>query len=164
MTQPGAVFGQSDAGAHVAQLCDANMPTELLAYWVRDRKVFRLERAIQKLTSELADLYGIADRGRIAVGAAADLVVFDLESIDPGPLRRVRDLPGDEERLIADQPKGIEHVFVNGVAITENGRSLVGELAARPGKLLRAGVDGRGPARAGTGRAADGRGTAGCAS
>jgi N-acyl-D-aspartate/D-glutamate deacylase len=140
MSQPGAVFGQSDAGAHVAQLCDANMPTELLAYWVRDRKVFTLERAIQKLTSELADLYGIADRGRIAVGAAADLVVFDLAGLDPGPLRRVRDLPGDEERLVADQPKGIEFVCVNGVAITEHGRSLVGSLAARPGRILRAGA------------------------
>ena len=139
MTQPGAIFGQSDAGAHVAQLCDANMPTELLAHWVRDRGVFSLERAIQKLTSELADFFGIEGRGRIAVGAAADLVVFDLETLDPGPLRRVRDLPGDEERLIADQPKGIDWVFVNGVAITEQGRSLVGEMKARPGRILRAG-------------------------
>ena len=138
MTQPGVVFGQSDAGAHVAQLCDANMPTELLAYWVRDRGVFTLERAIQKLTSELADLFGIKDRGRIAVGAAADLVVFDLETLDPGPLRRVRDLPGDEERLIADAPKGIEHVFVNGVAITRDGQSLVENLRERPGQILRA--------------------------
>lgn len=139
MTQPGAIFGQSDAGAHVAQLCDANMPTELLATWVRDKGVFSLERAIQKLTSELADFYGITDRGRVTVGAAADLVVFDLESLDPGPLRRVRDLPGDEERLIADQPRGIEHVFVNGVAITKHGRSLVGEMKERPGRILRAG-------------------------
>ena len=64
--------------------------------------------------------------------------MFDLASLDPGPLRRVRDLPGDEERLIADQPKGIEHVFVNGVAITQDGRSLVGDLRARPGRILRA--------------------------
>jgi N-acyl-D-aspartate/D-glutamate deacylase len=106
---------------------------------VRDKSVFSLERAIQKLTSELADFFGIADRGRIAVGAAADLVVFDLATLDPGPLRRVRDLPGDEERLVADQPKGIEHVFVNGVAITEHGRSLVAEMTARPGQILRAG-------------------------
>ena len=104
------------------------------------------ERAVQKLTSELADFFGIEGRGRIAVGAAADLVVFDLETLDPGPLRRVRDLPGDEERLIADRPKGIDWVFVNGVAITENGRSLVGELKARPGRILRAG---RAPAGAG---------------
>jgi N-acyl-D-amino-acid deacylase len=144
MTQPGAIFGQSDAGAHVAQLCDANMPTELLAFWVRDKGVFSLERAIQKLTSELADFFGIADRGRIAVGAAADLVVFDLGTLDPGPLRRVRDLPGDEERLVADQPRGIEHIFVNGVAILSHGRSLVAEMTARPGQILRAGRAGGG--------------------
>ncbi|MBY0398755.1 amidohydrolase family protein [Myxococcota bacterium] len=157
MKQPGAVFGQSDAGAHVAQLCDANMPTELLAYWVRDRKVFTLERAIRKLTSELADFFGIPDRGRIAPGAAADLVVFDLEKLDPGPLRRVRDLPGDEERLIADQPQGIEHVFVNGIAITEHGRSLVGELASRPGRILRAGGSGVDPSGTNDAQRAGGR-------
>jgi N-acyl-D-aspartate/D-glutamate deacylase len=63
MTQPGAVFGQSDAGAHVAQLCDANMPTELLAHWVRDRGALTLEHAVYKLTAERADLYGLGDRG-----------------------------------------------------------------------------------------------------
>ena len=79
MQQPGAVFGQSDAGAHVAQLCDANMRTELLAHWVRDRGVFTLEHAIHKLTGELADLFGLSDRGPSGAGAAADLVVFDLD-------------------------------------------------------------------------------------
>jgi N-acyl-D-amino-acid deacylase len=138
MTQPGAVFGQSDAGAHVAQLCDANMPTELLAHWVRDRGVFTLEQAIHKLTAELADMFGLRDRGRLAPGAAADIVVFDLETLDPGPLRRVRDLPGDEERLIADAPVGIDHVFVNGVPITAHGESLVRTMTARPGQILRA--------------------------
>jgi hypothetical protein len=71
-------------------------------------------------------------------GAAADVVVFDLSSLDPGPLRRVRDLPGDEERLIADSPTGIEHVLVNGVPITAHGESLVGSMPERPGQLLRA--------------------------
>ncbi len=138
MTQPGAVFGQSDAGAHVAQLCDANMPTELLAHWVRDREAMTIERAIHKLTAEPADLFGLGDRGRLVPGAAADLVVFDLDTLDPGPLRRVRDLPGDEERLVADGPRGIEHTYVNGVAITRHGESLVPTMAERPGRLLRA--------------------------
>jgi N-acyl-D-amino-acid deacylase len=138
MTQPGVVFGQSDAGAHVAQLCDANMPTELLAHWVRDKGAFTLERAVHKLTAELADLFGLADRGRLVPGAAADVVVFDLESLDPGPLRRVRDLPGDEERLVADSPTGIEHVLVNGVPITAHGESLVATMHERPGTILRA--------------------------
>ncbi|TML18985.1 MAG: amidohydrolase, partial [Actinobacteria bacterium] len=93
MKQPGAVFGQSDAGAHVAQLCDANMGTDLLSDWVRDRGVFTLEAAIHKLTWEPAKLFGLDDRGRVCEGAAADLVVFDLDKLAPGPLRRVRDLP-----------------------------------------------------------------------
>ena len=66
MRQEGAVFGQSDAGAHVAQLCDANMPTELLAHWVRDGGELTLEHAIYKLTAELADLFDLHDRGRLA--------------------------------------------------------------------------------------------------
>ena len=138
MTQPGAVFGQSDAGAHVAQLCDANMPTELLAHWVRDRGAMTVEHAVHKLTAELADLFGASDRGRLVPGAAADVVVFDLDTLDPGPLRRVRDLPGDEERLIADEPRGIEHVLVNGVPITAHGESRVRTMTERPGQLLRA--------------------------
>ena len=138
MQQPGAVFGQSDAGAHVAQLCDANMGVDLLSDWVRDRGVFTLEAAIHKLSGEPAALFGLADRGTIREGAAADLVVFDLDKLSPGPLRRVRDLPGDEERLIADEPVGIEHIFVNGVAITSHGVSRVGTMRERPGTLLRA--------------------------
>jgi N-acyl-D-amino-acid deacylase len=138
MRQPGAVFGQSDAGAHVAQLCDANMPTELLAHWVRDRGAFTLEQAVHKLTAELADLYGLQDRGRLTAGSAADIVVFDIDTLEPGPLTRVRDLPGDEERLIADAPTGIEHVFVNGVPITRDGESRVRTMQERPGQLLRA--------------------------
>jgi len=137
MRQPGGVFGQSDAGAHVAQLCDANMPTELLAHWVKGRGVFTIEEAIHKLTAELANLYGITNRGRLAVGAHADVVVLDMDTIDPGGLRRVTDLPGDEERLIADQPSGIDHVYVNGTAITSHGDSLVRTMRERPGHVLR---------------------------
>ena len=65
-------------------------------------------------------------------------MVFDLDALDPGPLRRVRDLPGDEERLVADEPRGIDHAFVNGVPITRHGESLVPAMTARPGELLRA--------------------------
>ena len=77
------MFGQSDAGAHVAQLCDANMPTELLADWVRDGGDSRSSTRCYKLTAEPADLFGLHDRGRLAAGAAADLVVFDLETARP---------------------------------------------------------------------------------
>ena len=99
-----------------------------------------VEHAVHKLTAELADLFGVGDRGRLVAGAAADLVVFDLDALDPGPLRRVRDLPGDEERLIADEPRGIDHVFVNGVPITTHGEARVRTMTERPGHLLRAGT------------------------
>jgi N-acyl-D-aspartate/D-glutamate deacylase len=138
MTQPGVVFGQSDAGAHVAQLCDANMPTELLAHWVRDRGALTVEHAVHKLTAELADLFGLADRGRLVPGAHADVVVLDLDALDPGPLRRVRDLPGDEERLVADRPRGVERVLVNGVPAVDHGELRAEALEARPGRVLRA--------------------------
>ena len=70
-------------GAHVSQLCDACFSTDLLGNWVRERGVMPLERAIHKLTGEPAGVYGLADRGTIEVGKAADLCVFDPEHRRP---------------------------------------------------------------------------------
>jgi N-acyl-D-amino-acid deacylase len=137
LRQDGAVLGQSDAGAHIQQLCDANMPTDLLGGWVRDRGVLTMERAVQMLSADLTDLYGFTDRGRLAPGQAADVVVFDPATIAPGPLRRVWDLPTGEDRLVADEPTGIVHVFVNGTAIHRDGTSIAATTDARPGKVLR---------------------------
>src|SRR5262245_30225083 len=72
----GAVLGLSDAGAHIDQLCDAVMPTDLLGGWVRDRPVLTLERAVRKLSGEQADLLGLARRGYVRPGMHADIVVF----------------------------------------------------------------------------------------
>ena len=80
-----------------------------------------LERAVYKLTGEPAGVYGLADRGGIAEGFAADLVVFDPDTVAPGPLRRVWDFPADGERLVADSPSGITHTLVNGVPIRLDG-------------------------------------------
>jgi N-acyl-D-aspartate/D-glutamate deacylase len=124
ITQPGVLVGQSDAGAHVAQLCDATTPTDLLAWFVRDRGVLTIERAVRMLTGQLADLFGLRGRGVIAPGAAADIAVFDLERLDAGPVRRVRDLPGDQDRLVADQPVGQVHLLVNGQPVRLDERPL----------------------------------------
>ena len=137
LQQPGVVLGQSDAGAHVAQLCDANMPTDLLGGWVRERKRISLERAVQMLSGDLARLLGLRDRGTLEPGKAADVVVFDPATVAPGPLRRVRDLPGNEERLVADAPEGVAHVLVNGVPIREDGAPAVRAGETRPGQVLR---------------------------
>ena len=121
LNEDGCLLGISDAGAHVSMLCDANMPTDFLAHWVRDRRVMPIGRAIRKLTGEPAAFYGLADRGVLREGARADVVVFDLDRLDPGPLRRVRDLPAGGERLIADQVQGIDHVVVNGSVACHQG-------------------------------------------
>jgi N-acyl-D-aspartate/D-glutamate deacylase len=131
------LLGLADSGAHVSQLCDACFSTDLLGNWVRDRDVMPIERAIHKLTGEPAAVYGLANRGTIAVGQAADLCVFDPKTVAPGPLRRIHDFPADGERLTADAPVGMRHTLVNGVPIRVDGQSDDEGLGARPGVVVR---------------------------
>ncbi len=135
LTREHVVIGLSDAGAHVGQLCDACQATDLLGHWVRERGALTLERAVRKLSGEVADILGLAERGYLREGACADLVVFDPARIAPGPLRRVRDFPANAERLTADQPQGVTHVLVNGTPIREDGEIRAELLAQRPGRI-----------------------------
>lgn len=132
----GCTLGLSDAGAHVGQLCDAVLPTDLLGTWVRERQVLTLEQAVHKLTQVQAQLFGFTDRGVIREGAFADIVVFDPATVAPGPIRRVTDFPADGERLTADQPAGVHHLFVNGVEVQRDGHLMAEALAERPGVLV----------------------------
>jgi N-acyl-D-amino-acid deacylase len=132
----GTTLGLSDAGAHVGQLCDAVAPTDLLGKWVRDKKVLSLETAIHKLTKVQADLFRFTDRGELREGAYADVVVFDPATVDPGPVRRVRDFPANGERLTADQPSGMAHTFVNGCPVVVDGHLADSALADRPGRIV----------------------------
>jgi N-acyl-D-aspartate/D-glutamate deacylase len=131
----GCILGLSDAGAHVSQICDAIMPTDFLAHWVRDREVVPLERGIRKLTGEIAEVLEL-DRGTLRVGAPADVVVLDYARLSPGPIRRVRDMPAQGERLVADAPLGIDHVLVNGVPIRADGVPVQADLERLPGTIL----------------------------
>jgi N-acyl-D-amino-acid deacylase len=131
------LLGLADSGAHVSQLCDACFATDLLGNWVRDRQVMSLEHAVHKLTAEPARVYGLNDRGLVEVGMAADLVVFDPDTVAPGPLRRVVDFPAAGERLTADLPVGVIHTLVNGVPIRVDGQSLPEGPAQRAGTVLR---------------------------
>jgi N-acyl-D-amino-acid deacylase len=144
LTGDGCILGLSDAGAHVGQICDAVLPIDFLARWVRDRAVVPLEHGVRKVTGELADVLGI-DRGYLAVGRPADVVVVDFDGLDPGPLRRVRDMPADGERLIADAPEGIDAIIVNGVPIRRDGAMRIDELEQRPGVILRCRADDAAP-------------------
>ena len=131
------LLGLADSGAHVSQLCDACFATDLLGNWVRDKGVMPLEHAIYKLTGEPARVFGLHDRGTLEVGKAADIAVFDADTVAPGPLRRIRDFPADGERLVADAPVGVRHVLVNGTVIREDEVPDADALATRPGRLLR---------------------------
>ncbi|MDZ4824955.1 MAG: amidohydrolase family protein [Actinomycetota bacterium] len=137
LPQDTVLLGLADSGAHVSQLCDACFATDLLGNWVRDKEVMPIEKAIYKLSGEPAGVFGFTDRGTIEVGKAADLCVFDADTVAPGPLRRIRDFPADGERLVADQPVGMRHGLVNGTVIREDDKPVVGALDARPGRVLR---------------------------
>ncbi len=132
LAEPHTSLGLSDAGAHVGQLCDAPQATDLLGNWVRGRGVLSIEEAVRRLTSAQAELFGLVDRGVLREGAHGDVVVFDPETVAPGPVRRVRDFPADSERLTADAPVGVRHVLVNGVPIRRDGV----QTTAAPGTLV----------------------------
>lgn len=138
LRDPRAVLGLSDAGAHASQLCDACQATDLLGRWVRDKGVLTLENAVRMLTSRPADVFGIKGRGRLAPGLAADVVVFDPDTVGAGPLRRVRDLPGHADRLVSDA-SGIEAVIVNGTFVRQGGVDRL-DGTRWPGRLLRKGA------------------------
>ncbi len=124
LTHDHVVLGLSDAGAHVDQLCDAPLPTDLLGSWVREREVMPLEQAVRKLSGEPADIFQFARRGYLRQGYWADVCVFDPQTVGPGPMRRVRDFPADAERLTAEEPSGVRHVLVNGTPIRLDGTQL----------------------------------------
>jgi N-acyl-D-amino-acid deacylase len=117
-------------------MCDASLPVDFLANWVRDRDLMPIEQGVRKVSAELADFIGLTDRGYLKVGQAADVVVFDLDDLDPGPLRRVRDFPADSDRLTADQPRGLRHVLVNGAGIRIDGEDVRAKLDTLPGQML----------------------------
>ncbi len=130
------VLGASDAGAHLDMLALFVYTTHLLGDAVRTRQLLGLEEAVHLLTDVPARLYGLRDRGRVTAGWHADLVVFDPDTVAPGPVVTRHDLPGGAPRLYADAV-GIEHLFVNGTEILRHGE-LTG---AQPGTLLRSGRD-----------------------
>ncbi|HYU39495.1 MAG TPA: amidohydrolase family protein [Acidimicrobiia bacterium] len=130
-----AVVGASDAGAHLDMLATFNYTTSLLAA-SRAHDLVGLEEAVHLLTDVPARLYGIRERGRIAEGWRADLVMFDERRVAPAPVQTRYDLPAGAGRLYAGA-EGVEHVLVNGVEIVRSGE-LTGD---RPGTLLRSGRD-----------------------
>jgi len=121
LDHPSIHIGASDAGAHVSQFCGAGDTSDLFDRFVRQFHKLTLERAVHRLTAEPADAWGIKNRGRIAVGAAADLTLFDPETIARGKEEFVSDFPGGGNRYIR-HAQGIEKVIVNGKVVVDSGK------------------------------------------
>ncbi|HEU5195879.1 MAG TPA: amidohydrolase family protein [Methylomirabilota bacterium] len=129
-----AAVALSDAGAHLSFLCDAGFGLHLFGHWARERGDFTLPEAIKRVTSDVATAYRIAERGRLAPGAWADLLLFDPATVGRGAKRRVNDLPTGATRL--DTPAvGVHGVWVNGVRTVDERGPITG--CGRPGRVLR---------------------------
>ncbi|MBI3759685.1 MAG: amidohydrolase family protein [Deltaproteobacteria bacterium] len=135
ISDPRTLVGLSDGGAHVDMLCDAGYATYLLGTWVRERSAMTLERAVQRITSEPADFFGIKGRGRLSPGLAADIAVFDYNTVGSARRGEMRsDLPGGGRRLVMPA-RGIEYTVVNGEVLYDQGKVSGG----LPGQVLRSG-------------------------
>lgn len=130
------LLGGSDAGAHLDRILGSTYPTKFLGDTLRGRKLLSLERAVQLMTDVPARLFGLTDRGRLAEGMRADVVVFDPATVDSEPPKTVFDLPGESKRLLAGSI-GVRHVFVNGVETITDGEAT----GAMPGTVFRSGRD-----------------------
>jgi N-acyl-D-amino-acid deacylase len=132
MRHPRTVTTFSDSGAHVSQLMDSSLQTHLLSHWVRAKQAFTLEQAVRMITLVPATLWGFADRGLVREGLAADLVVFDPETIAAEMPEVVDDLPAGARRLI-QRTRGVAATVVNGEVLLRDGK----HTGALPGQLLR---------------------------
>ena len=117
-------------------MCGAPYTTEFLGDCLRGKQLIGLEEAVHHLTDMPARLFGLRDRGRVAEGWIADLVLFDPATIDAGEVQMVHDLPGGAGRLVAEA-QGVSKVFVNG-RLTVDANVPTGVLA---GTLLKSGRD-----------------------
>jgi N-acyl-D-aspartate/D-glutamate deacylase len=131
-----AMLGGSDAGAHLDRMCGAPYTTEFLGDCLRGKQLIGLEEAVHHLTDMPARLFGLRDRGRVAEGWIADLVLFDPATIDAGEVHMVNDLPSGAGRLVAEAI-GVSKVFVNG-RLTVDANEPTGVLA---GTVLKSGRD-----------------------
>jgi N-acyl-D-amino-acid deacylase len=135
LSHPAAISGLSDGGAHCGLICDASLPTFLLSHWARDRHrgpKFALEYLVRKQTLDTATLFGLTDRGVLAVGKKADVNVIDFDALGLGVPKMAYDLPAGGRRLIQGAT-GYDATVVSGVVTRRYGV----DTGARPGQLLR---------------------------
>lgn len=132
MKHPRSVVTFSDSGAHVSQIMDSSLQTHLLSHWVREKQAFTLEEAVKLITCDTATQFGFHDRGLLREGMAADIVVFDPDTICPRMPEVVTDLPAGAKRL-KQKCDGMAATIVNGQVLLRDNEPT----GALPGKLLR---------------------------
>ncbi|MEI7622324.1 MAG: amidohydrolase family protein [Actinomycetes bacterium] len=135
-SDPRVIAGGSDAGAHLDMMKTFACHTGFLAEAVRNRGLMSLERGVQLFTDAPARFYGVRDRGRVAEGWFADLVILDPDTVGPGVVQPRQDLPANGWRLYSEAT-GIDATIVNGVEIVRDGK-VTGDT---PGTTLRSGRD-----------------------
>ena len=132
LNYPSAIVGLSDGGAHVQFHGGYGYSTRLLGYWVREQEIMSLEKAVRRLTFESASAFGIFDRGLLRPGMAADITVFDPETVRSLPEHVVHDFPAGGWR-ISELAEGIKCTIVNGEVLIEDGK----HTGALPGHVVR---------------------------
>ena len=132
LNYPNAIVGLSDGGAHVQFHGGYGYSTRLLGHWVREQQIMSLEHAVRRLTFESASTFGIYDRGLLRPGMAADITIFDADTVKPLPEDVVHDFPAGGWR-IRELAEGIHYTIVNGQVLIEDGR----HTGALPGRVLR---------------------------
>ena len=132
LDDPLVTLGLADAGAHVGQIMDASQPTFFLTYWIRERERWSIEEAIRRLTTDTAQLFGIRNRGRLVVGAFADVNVIDFEGLQLPIPEYVHDLPDGAGRYVQGS-SGYDYTLVNGEVFMEHGE----HTGVLNGRLLR---------------------------
>ena len=132
MQHPRTVATFSDSGAHVSQIMDSSLQTNIFSHWVREKQALGLEQAVRMVTFEPARRWGLADRGLLRVGMAADVAVFDPATIAANMPTVVHDLPAGAKRF-KQTATGIRATVVNGEVLLEDNEPT----GATPGRLLR---------------------------
>jgi N-acyl-D-aspartate/D-glutamate deacylase len=135
LTDPNAVPGLSDGGAHCGIICDASFPTYLLTHWTRDRsrgEKLTIPFVVAAQSRKTALSVGLYDRGVIAPGFKADINVIDYDRLHLHPPKVHYDLPVGGRRLL-QQVDGYDATIVSGVVTQRAGRAT----GVRPGRLIR---------------------------
>jgi N-acyl-D-amino-acid deacylase len=139
LNDPACLLGLSDGGAHCTSIVDSGVPSYMLTHWGRDRSrgpKLPIEKLIKRQTSETADFFGLADRGRLQPGLRADVNVIDFQRLQMRKPELVHDMPANGRRFI-QRVEGYETTIVAGTPIFERGE----HTGALPGRLVRAGRD-----------------------